>query len=403
MTLTVMDLLAGFVAIGKRPSDGSFDGSGFSASTEALPSTDLEFIRGIHELVMPKQYNFLSQVRPVAMIDSAVCTLRSGRRIEGATFAYAIDLPHDYAGIVFRYHIHEQTTVDELIEIAALMRTAADHVDPEKAECCVIESPGRVVPIGRWLEQFMGITECEVIPLLYIRQFRPWVETAEELARRFGPEITALLNLWDQRTSFLKPQFVERELSRDSHPFTFGMTFISPVCTIELHPKGVEKAAKIRGRSVEEHHLREWTFLATTVVIAGLQRRVLQDDAEALDILLSQAGGGKPIGRWQAWNFFKELQNLRGLSQRRAGILARLDVYYNTWSTAREYLDESLIDARRRFRIDDVHRAVQDRLNELNDDISLRLTAQISILGFWVAVSAAGLGLVAAIAALISL
>lgn len=377
-TLKLTDVLYGFVLVDRiraMPEQ--------PASPEQSTEPEIDSIRKTLEQVLPRAYNIFRAIR-VAPECQAARWHMSGHALDeltGPAVAYILTLPHQYAGVVFRCRLERSFSVDEAVRCVEIMRDSIEQPRGATREYCdIVDKSGKSRRLDEWLKPVLDLSDPQVVPIMYVRRFQPWVKDDITLIREYGREIASLVNLWGSSLSTLvADSFVESLPPRDSHPFEFGSSFISPVCTVELHPRSVKTAAAHRGVSLDDHHLHEWTYLSAEVLIADFQRKALQDDIERLNRLVSES---------TEWGAARQWRSLKRLSSTRADILGRLDVYYNIWNTRKEYSDESLLDARRRFRIDALHASLRDRLEQVSDLINARYDAQISTINLWVAVLA---------------
>ena len=348
----------------------------------AGPPVTSTVVDELHREVFPREPRLLGPATVVTSGGERVSWhLTTGRTVTGAMQAHRTDLPFDYQALVVGYDVEDELSIDETIELMAQLSRTPERVVPYGSARDEPPSPPAPGTRSDWMSAWIK-PPCFVMPVLYVAQFEPWLETAAELWATHAADVNALVNLWVGQADLVREEVIEDLRKHDVHPFNYGVTFFSPVCTVELHPRSTVEIARREGLTLEQHHYREWVFLTAMLTIIGFQRRALEDDASRLNDIASSSQG------LSTWNLPGTLRRLRRLSTSRADILRRLALYHNVWLTRREYMDRILVSGRDNYGVSRLYAQVQESLAQLGDDLSGLFSASVSTVALVVSVVA---------------
>ncbi len=373
--LQITKALVGFVA------------AGAARHLDRLPREhQMREVGALHREIFPFNQSLLGEARLLVEGRSCRWTLSNGRVLITPFLVYAVRLPFDYEGVVGYSEVSEAITIDEAIEMVAILRGTPERIVPGSAcKCDFLDmAPTESDRSFSDVTNSRLTSEQTLVPVLYVMEFDPWVETADELLRQYARELVAIRNLTVGQADLLDSDHIRRSTREDAHPFVYGVTLFSPVCTVEFHPRSTLTAVEREQGSLEKHHIREWTFLTGLLLVIALARTAMSGDSRRLDALLS---------RERSTNLFKGLFELTRLSGHRRAIAARLHIYRNVDLPRREYMRDILERAREAFGLEGLYLTIRDKLNDLANDInalySAYLTTAAFILGIVTAVLAA--------------
>jgi hypothetical protein len=382
--LLIREVIFGFVAVGK---------GNRRADVQYVRVPELE---AIYNRVFDQRPGFLGSVwKSYDNPDQTAWMLSNGRRFTTSLMAYEIDLPFEYRGIVCLNQSSDGFSVDELIEMVCLVRTAPERINRHNEASLLLRNslPKTTIKLNDWLNLLLSSTPQILIPVVYVAEFHPEYDTAQELIQQFGAEIVSLSDLWLGQANLLKPGYVTERLKNDVHPFEYGVTVFSPLCTVEFHPRSTNKIAQIEGLTLYQHHQQEWGFLTALLLWSGLQRVALESDSNQLDELISLK---------RSWNFIRALPQLRLLSTRRNNILQRVNLYWNVQFTRREYMNDILDKARDRFLLKNLYEGLNRKIGDLQEDINSAYNAYLSVAVFALTVAATSIALLQLLQAILT-
>lgn len=99
-------------------------------------------------------------------------------------------------------------------------------------------------------------------PVVFIKSTDGSENTSDDLIHAYKRQLAGIKHLWIKKWRFLKTRLVDEDIEQENHPLQYGLTYFSPICTIEIHPRLVNDAAIIGERTIAEHYFAEWYLLS---------------------------------------------------------------------------------------------------------------------------------------------
>jgi hypothetical protein len=287
--------------------------------------------------------------------------------------------------MVFWLDMHaDEFELPEVAEFAALIRGTEERITSaripsicisgEKGDvevrsiyrvCELVEEKLRRLSSRPWTER--GISVQFVYPMIYVCRVAG-CRTAEDILLDHNRTIAGLLNIWLDNTDSLKAREANVVRGLDWHPFDYGVTCLTSVLALELHPSNLEDIAKRRGIGLDGQHRRERTFLSFLCEVPVAQRFIMMCFDEDLSAMQQESSPEFALPTLNPIRLMKMTLRVLRVSQVHADISRTMRQFRTVLLTRKTYMTESVDALRRSLGTERIEAGVDRVLRDIQRD-----------------------------------
>ena len=208
-------------------------------------------------------------------------------------------------------------------------------------------------------------TNTFMCPVIFIKSCKGQEQTAEELVVKYKRQLAGMKHLWIKKWRHLKDRLVSDDVRTESHPLNYGLTYFSPICTMEIHPTLVKDAAIIGERSVIEHYFVEWYLLSKVLEVVSCQYFMLRKYDFRLLQIQEEVLRRQPRLTLRA--VLGVTRMIRRITRERQEVLLDIHDYWNIKISKRTYVQQEFEEAKKTFLLDNLFASINQRIASLDD------------------------------------
>jgi hypothetical protein len=222
-------------------------------------------------------------------------------------------------------------------------------------------------------------------PAIYLIEL-PDCNTSDDIIRKYPKEIKGITNLWlSFEMDMLKEKDVFKTLHTDYHPFNYGVSVASKVCSLEVHGNSINEATANYKMDFFQMHFEErfdWIFQCELPIMHYYILR-------RFDSLLSNTPNNLPSiysiikKPFLIFQLFGQLIFLSNIYRK---VIHSLNEFRQIYLTRREYSNEALNIYFDIFHIDLLNHELDKKLVNLQNEINLSYSMLTTLFFFFLTI-----------------